>query len=458
MFFKKDKPADRMVVSESVSESDISEGRISTHVRCEGEERKLLVWKYSLDDIALGSTIVVHPSQRALFIRNGQLAGILEPGSFEVDPVKIPFLQKLVMKVAGKKPYIHAEIYYINETISMGVKWGVGNIRFLDPESNVPLTIGCFGEMAVQIDPFQADRFVVDLVGTQGKFSEETLMSYFRGKMATTIRSRIAAAIRDIGINIVEISVYLEELSAELRPAISNAFAKYGILVHEFHIMDVKLPEDDPRFRELKEMMGADYLIRKKGDLRRKSEMMDVNIDAEVAHKKRTMEAETDVTVDRIRALGGAEVKKINAEAEAYSRAAQNYSWQEEKDDDLRNREMNILERSPRMMKYYYGVGDEQADRNTKPLEAEKRNDSNTWKCTCGTTNTGNFCQNCGSSRPVADKADHTWVCSCGTTNTGNFCGGCGKARPESNTWICSCGTVNTGNFCGGCGKARGWS
>lgn len=45
------------------------------------------------------------------------------------------------------------------------------------------------------------------------------------------------------------------------------------------------------------------------------------------------------------------------------------------------------------------------------------------------------------------------WVCTCGTQNTGNFCQNCGK--PKNTSWTCECGTQNTGNFCQNCGKPK---
>ena len=48
------------------------------------------------------------------------------------------------------------------------------------------------------------------------------------------------------------------------------------------------------------------------------------------------------------------------------------------------------------------------------------------WTCGCGATNTGNFCSNCGSAKPVAAGS---WTCTCGATNTGNFCCNCGKPK-----------------------------
>lgn len=48
------------------------------------------------------------------------------------------------------------------------------------------------------------------------------------------------------------------------------------------------------------------------------------------------------------------------------------------------------------------------------------------------------------------------WTCSCGHVNTGKFCSECGSPRPVANgPWTCSCGHVNTGKFCSECGKPR---
>lgn len=56
-----------------------------------------------------------------------------------------------------------------------------------------------------------------------------------------------------------------------------------------------------------------------------------------------------------------------------------------------------------------------------------------------------------GSPQP----SGNTWRCSCGNENTGNFCSDCGKPKPQVSVWKCSCGNDNRGNFCSNCGKPR---
>lgn len=72
-----------------------------------------------------------------------------------------------------------------------------------------------------------------------------------------------------------------------------------------------------------------------------------------------------------------------------------------------------------------------------------------------GGTGLGNMtAQPLTQTAPVSPAANG-WNCGCGAVNTGNFCQNCGSPRPVPNQWTCSCGTVNTGNFCQNCGSRR---
>ena len=76
------------------------------------------------------------------------------------------------------------------------------------------------------------------------------------------------------------------------------------------------------------------------------------------------------------------------------------------------------------------------------------------WKCSCGSTNTGKFCTECGAAKPAAG-----WVCTCGHRNKGKFCSECGAKKPaDALLYHCDkCGwepedPANPPKFCPECG------
>lgn len=76
---------------------------------------------------------------------------------------------------------------------------------------------------------------------------------------------------------------------------------------------------------------------------------------------------------------------------------------------------------------------------------------ANSWKCKCGTVNTGKFCTECGSPQG--------WVCRCGNVNRGKFCPECGARKPAAEPlYACDkCGWEpedprNPPKFCPECG------
>ncbi len=89
-----------------------------------------------------------------------------------------------------------------------------------------------------------------------------------------------------------------------------------------------------------------------------------------------------------------------------------------------------------------------------QPRQAGQNNNANSWTCSCGATNTGKFCNECGKQKPQQNSGG--WTCSCGATNKGKFCSECGKPMP-SGTKCSKCGYElqpgQSSKFCPECGN-----
>lgn len=72
----------------------------------------------------------------------------------------------------------------------------------------------------------------------------------------------------------------------------------------------------------------------------------------------------------------------------------------------------------------------QQPQQQTQAPQQQAGAAAGSWKCECGSVNTGKFCPNCGKAKP----ADQGWFCpECGHKNEadGKFCPECGTRRPQ---------------------------
>lgn len=498
-------------------------------IQYEGDN-STFVWKHPIEDFNLGSQLVVHESQEAVFFLNGEALDTFGPGRHTLETENIPILKKIYAIPTGSQNPFHAEVYFVNKAAIMGLKWGTDSrVRFIDPMTGIPLDIGASGEMNLQVS--DSRKLLIKLVGTTGGLTTENILSktlettqkvvkttqnivkntddkladeyifsasyedsarlqtalkgFFRAPLMTEIKSYLAAVIKEQNINILEIDAHMGALSEALREKISPKFEEYGLIIPQFYITNIALPEDDKNFKDIKALVSQAYIGVK-------AEEVQTNI-AEAARQRKVVEEQTRAQLDMIRAQTEAEMAKTKSMAEAEALKAKGIAEAEvmqakgysEKDVLAADVQKAYAEGLGKMggsgssggggsvatdligmmagMKMAGAVFDKMDGILSPSAENTPKTESaapETWTCSCGeNANTKKFCMNCGKPKPEL-QGGNTWDCvSCGARGIASkFCPECGAKRPgQPFPWTCpGCGCKDiTSKFCPECGNRK---
>ena len=217
-------------------------------IRFEGlKSRDWLIYKYPLEDIVLGSQLIVQEGQLAIFVRGGQIGDIFYPGTYTLNTNNLPILKNLVNLPFGGRTPFSAEIYFINTTVRLDIHWGTSDpIQLIDPKYYVRLRVRAFGQMGLQI--LDGTKMFRELTGGMQladivKFDK--IKEYYRGILVLKVKTAVADAMIADSISALEITPHLEKLSNKVREEITPEFEKYGFSVANFFIQSINFPNED---------------------------------------------------------------------------------------------------------------------------------------------------------------------------------------------------------------------
>ncbi|MBI2190881.1 MAG: SPFH domain-containing protein [Planctomycetes bacterium] len=215
----------------------------------------LYAWKFPSEELATWTQLIVSESQEAVLLRGGQMEGPFPPGRHTLSTENLPVLRELFKLPFGGRTPFSAEVWFVNRTIPLDVKWGTSDpIQLQDPKYRVMLPVRSFGQFGVQIQ--NTRKFLVKLVGTVSSFERAQLVSYFRGLMITRVKDAVAKRIIKDNVSILEISAHLNDISNFLQVQMAGEFEEFGLKLVKFFINSINTPEDDPAVVRLKEALA----------------------------------------------------------------------------------------------------------------------------------------------------------------------------------------------------------
>lgn len=281
--------------------------KIADIIKYEGDNTTF-IWKHPCEDFNALTQLIVHESQEAIFMMNGQALDLFGPGRYTLETQNIPRIGKALNIPTGGQTPFHCEVYFINKTEQMAIKWGTDSkVQFMEPTFNFPLAIGASGEMSLRVN--DSRKLLIKLVGTEDFLGQAGLTRYFRAFLMTRVKSYIAQVIRQQKINIFEIDAHLNELSAALMKLLQPDFDDYGIALERFFLTTVVKPDGEPTYEKFKSLYFRQYADITEARIRQQTQVIDA-------------ETEAQKTV-------------IASQAMATKRAQEGYTYQQERGFDV---------------------------------------------------------------------------------------------------------------------------
>lgn len=202
------------------------------------DSRDTMVWRFEREDheIKYGAKLTVREGQAAVFVHEGQLADVFQPGLYMLETNNMPVMTTLQHWDHGFKSPFKSEIYYINTTRFTDLKWGTKNpIICRDPEFG-PVRLRAFGTYAVRVaDPA---KFLVEIVGTDGEFTMDEISYQIRNIIVQAFSRVIAGA----GIPVLDMAANTDQFGTLVAAEITKVVSGYGLEIPEFYIENISLP------------------------------------------------------------------------------------------------------------------------------------------------------------------------------------------------------------------------
>ncbi len=203
------------------------------------------------NEIKHGAKLVVREGQAAVFVNEGQLADVFQPGTYTLETKNLPILSTLMGWAHGFNSPFKAEVYYCNTRTFTDLKWGTKNPVMLRDAEFGPVRLRAFGTYTTRIsDPAEMIR---EIVGTDGHFRTEDITDQLRN----LIVARFTDILGESKIPVLDLAGNYDELGTFVKNRLTPEFAGYGLELPTLLVENISLPPKVEEALDKRTSMGV---------------------------------------------------------------------------------------------------------------------------------------------------------------------------------------------------------
>ncbi len=228
-------------------------GQLIDVIEWTNSDRDTMVYKYDMHgkEIMMGAQLTVREGQTAIFVNEGQLADVFQPGRYELQTSNMPIMTALQAWKFGFNSPFKADVYFVNMTQFLDRKWGTANpVMMRDTEFGM-IRLRAFGIYSFRVtDP---TTFLKEVFGTASLYSTDGV----EGQIKRTLVSGLSDAIAESKIPALDLAANYDELSNYAMQAINPKLAGLGLQLVSFVIENISLPEEVEKAMDRRTSMGV---------------------------------------------------------------------------------------------------------------------------------------------------------------------------------------------------------
>lgn len=217
------------------------------------ESRDTIVWRFPRHDneIKMGAKLVVREGQQAVFVNEGQIADVFEPGTYTLETQNMPVLSTLKGWKYGFDSPFKAEVYFVGTRLYTDLKWGTQNpVTVRDAEFGM-VRLRAFGAYALQV--VEPAKLLRELVGTDPQFKTDEVAEFLR----QTIVSQVGTALATSNVPMLDLAANQQTIGTALAGAITTNVADMGLSVPRLVIENISMPPEVEEALDKRTQMGV---------------------------------------------------------------------------------------------------------------------------------------------------------------------------------------------------------
>lgn len=190
------------------------------------------------NEIKMGAKLTVRESQVAVFMNEGQIADVFQPGMYTLQTQNVPILSTLQGWKHGFNSPFKAEVYFVNTRRFTDLKWGTKNPVMMRDKDFGVVRLRAFGTYEMRIK--DAPVFMKEIVGTDDKFHTDEVTEQLRNILVSKFTNMIGTA----NIPVLDLAGNYDQLGKLLTEKIGPEFNEYGLNVTKILVENISLPPE----------------------------------------------------------------------------------------------------------------------------------------------------------------------------------------------------------------------